>query len=200
MLVLPRCPCGRRLLAAVVMVVRRRCLHPCKPGSAPLASSAVITTIRCPSDRPSRSSRHTTSVSPGRRCSRTASSCGRRSSAPDARSVQTFQHPAAASSTTCRSGFYSVVDTRAWPSRCAMLPDRTANGRDSLGAIRRFRTPVVQLDRPPQHAHQRLRHGDQWRGHVPDHNRAIAGRRRVARTRSSVHSVQHAERPTPARA
>jgi len=73
------------------------------------ASSPVTTSIRCRNDRPSRSRRHTTSVSPGRSCSRTASSCGRRSSAPAARSVQTFHHPAAASSSTCRSGFCSVV-------------------------------------------------------------------------------------------
>jgi len=38
---------------------------------------------------------------------------GRRSNAPDACSVHTFQHPAAVSSSTCRSGFCSVVDTRA---------------------------------------------------------------------------------------
>ncbi len=49
---------------------------------------------------------------PGRSCHRTASSCGRRSRAPDAWSVQTFQ-PAAVSSSTCRSGFCSSVDTRA---------------------------------------------------------------------------------------
>jgi len=33
----------------------------------PRASSAVTTSIRCRSDRPSRSSRHTTNVSPGRK-------------------------------------------------------------------------------------------------------------------------------------
>jgi len=73
------------------------------------ASSPVTTSLRCRNDRPSRSRRHTTGVSPGRSCSKAASSCGRRSSAPAARSVQTFHHPAAVSSSTCRSGFCSVV-------------------------------------------------------------------------------------------
>jgi len=94
--------------AVVVSMFSRRDRNP-----TPRSSSPVTTSIRCRNDRPSRSSRHTTNVSPGRNCPSTASSCGRRSNAPDAWSVQTFQHPAAVSSSTCRSEFCSVVDTRA---------------------------------------------------------------------------------------
>jgi len=49
----------------------------------PRSSNLVTTSIRCRSDRPNRSNRHTTSVSPGRNCPSTPSSCGRRSSTPD---------------------------------------------------------------------------------------------------------------------
>ncbi len=85
---------------------------PQRPDPTPRSSSPVTTSIRCRNDRPSRSSRHTTRVSPGRSCSSTSSSCGLRSNAPDAWSVHTFQHPAVVSSSTCRSGFCSSVDTR----------------------------------------------------------------------------------------
>ena len=78
--------------------------------------------------------------------------------------------------------------------------DRAANRQHAMITARRCRTPVARHSRSLQHARKRAasrRSGTRAR---PAHKRAIAGRRRVARTRSSVHSVQHAERPTPARA
>ncbi len=95
-------------------------LAPCTTSRS--TGSPVTTSIKCHSDRPSRSSRHTTSVSRAAAALRTSSSYGRRSNAPDARSVQTFQPPVVISSSTCRSGFCSVVDTRAYPNSA---PGRT---------------------------------------------------------------------------
>jgi hypothetical protein len=87
----------------------------CSPATTgtppPRPANPVTTSIRCRSDRPRRSSRHPTNVSPGRNCSNTSSSCGRRSNAHDAQSVHTFQHPAAATRQTCGSGFCLVADT-----------------------------------------------------------------------------------------
>ena len=48
----------------------------------PRSSNLVTVSIRCRSDRPNRSNRPTTSVSPGRNCPKTSSSCGRRSQYP----------------------------------------------------------------------------------------------------------------------
>jgi len=61
----------------------------------PLPSSSVIVASRCGKDRPRRSRRHTTRVSPGSNRSRSRASSGRSSRAPEATSVQTCAHPAA---------------------------------------------------------------------------------------------------------
>jgi len=52
--------------AVVVSMLSRSDRNP-----TPRSSSPVTTSIRCRNDRPSRSSRHTTSASPGRSCSKT---------------------------------------------------------------------------------------------------------------------------------
>jgi len=65
---------------------------------------------------------------PRRNCSSTPSNCGRRSNAADACSVHPFQQPGAVSSSTCRSGFCSVVGLR--PPRSpagAPCPNRAAH-------------------------------------------------------------------------
>ena len=71
--------------------------------------------IRCRRLRPSRSRRHMTSVSPACSSPSAGSSCGPRSTAPDACSTNTFRHPAAVSSSVCRSADCSGVDNRAYP-------------------------------------------------------------------------------------
>jgi len=50
----------------------------------PRSRSAVTVSIRCGRDRPNRSNRHTTNVSPGRSESNAATSSGRSSRLPDA--------------------------------------------------------------------------------------------------------------------
>lgn len=72
---------------------------------------ALTVAIRWRSERPRRSRRHTTRVSPARRWSRTWSSWGRRSSVPLALSVHTRTHPAAVRASAWMSAFWSVVLT-----------------------------------------------------------------------------------------
>jgi len=50
----------------------------------PRSASAVTVSIRCGRDRPNRSNRHTTNVSPGRNEANAAASSGRSSRDPDA--------------------------------------------------------------------------------------------------------------------
>ncbi len=69
--------------------------------------------IRWPSERLSRSSGHTTSVSPLRRWSRASAKPGRAVLDPLATSVKTRSHPAARRSSSWESRVWSVVETRA---------------------------------------------------------------------------------------
>ena len=63
----------------------------CRDANAtPRSASALTVSTRCRSDRPSRSSRHTTSVSPARRYPRHRVSSGRSASFPYAVSVKIF--------------------------------------------------------------------------------------------------------------
>jgi len=103
-----------------VWVVLRSRSAPVRAGCRPRAgrgrtARSVTTPIRCRRLRPSRSRRHTTGVSPARSSHNARSSCGRRSTAPDMCSTNTYRHPAAVSSSVCRSTDCSAVDTRAYP-------------------------------------------------------------------------------------
>ena len=59
------------------------------------------------------------------------------------------QHPAAVSSSTCRSGFCSLVETRAQPSRCAIAPNGTTNVLSARSCDLGSRPPL----RPPPARH-----------------------------------------------
>ena len=86
----------------------------CRDANAtPRSASALTVSTRCRSDRPSRSSRHTTSVSPARRYPRHNVSSGRSVSFPDAVSAQVFRQPAAVSASVCPSRFCETPEIRA---------------------------------------------------------------------------------------
>ena len=68
--------------------------------------------MRSLSDRPSRSSRHTTSVSPARSWASASRRAGR-SAVPPAVSSKMRSHPASSNACRCRSSLWSSVDTRA---------------------------------------------------------------------------------------
>src|ERR1700733_5444569 len=70
-------------------------------NATPRSASALTVSTRCRSARPSRSSRHTTSVSPARRYPRHNVSSGRPVSFPDAVSAKIFWQPAAVSASVC---------------------------------------------------------------------------------------------------
>ena len=86
----------------------------CRDANAtPRSASALTVSTRCRSDRPSRSSRHTTSVSPARRYPRHNVSSGRSVSFPDAVSAKVFSQPAAVSASVCPSRFWEGPEIRA---------------------------------------------------------------------------------------
>ncbi len=118
------------------MVVSRLSRNDRNP--TPRSSRAVTTSIRCRNDRPSRSSRHTTGVSPGRSCSSTASSCGRRSKAPDG---PVGPHLPAAGRGQLVDLQVRVLLGRRDPRVAQQVrpaPDRTANPLHDLVTVRRF--------------------------------------------------------------
>jgi hypothetical protein len=77
-------------------------------------SSCTLCT-RSTSERPNRSSFHTTMVSPLRAKARASVRPGRSAFAPPATSVNTLRQPARLSSSRWRSSFWSAVETRAYP-------------------------------------------------------------------------------------
>ena len=82
-------------------------------NATPRFCKSVSTATKCDSDRPSRSSFHTTSTSPARREARQRVSSGRLLAAPLAVSVKTWRQPAAFKAAICKSAFWSSVETRA---------------------------------------------------------------------------------------
>ncbi len=99
----------------VVSIASCRDLNP-----TPRSSSWRTVSTRCGRDRPSRSSRHTTKVSPGRSDAIASASCGRSVLAPDAVSVHVRQHPAALRASCCNAASCTVVDTLAYPNNSPM--------------------------------------------------------------------------------
>jgi len=81
----------------------------------PLALRSSTTSMRCLRERPKRSSRHTTRVSPGRSCSRALSRPGRDARAPLALSVKMRSQPAFSKASVCKSNVCSSRLTRAYP-------------------------------------------------------------------------------------
>ena len=79
----------------------------------PRASRVLTTSIRCGSERPSRSSRHTTSTSPSRRNPSAAVRPGRSSLAPETVSSKIRSHSALRSASVYKAVFCSAVGTRA---------------------------------------------------------------------------------------
>jgi len=88
----------------------------------PRAASPRTVSIRCGNDRPNRSSRHTTKVSPARSASNTAASSGRSVTAPDAVSVHVRKHPATLRASCCNAASCSRVETLAYPSSSPTRP------------------------------------------------------------------------------
>jgi len=82
----------------------------------PRDSNPRTVSIRCGSERPSLSKRHTAKASPARSAAITSASCGRSVLDPDAVSVHVRQHPTALSASCCNAGSCTVVDTLAYPS------------------------------------------------------------------------------------
>ncbi len=102
----------------------------------PRPANPVTVSIRCGNDRPNRSNRHTTNVSPRRNESNAAASSDRSSREPDAWSVNTRQHPATPNASSCNAGSCTAVDTRAYPTRCpAGLGFRGAGRFRAGGAV-----------------------------------------------------------------
>ncbi len=81
----------------------------------PCFPSSFMESIRCLSDRPSRSRRQTTNVSPGRSWSFNLSSSGRCAAAPGITSVKIRKQPASLSALVCKAASWSLVDTLAYP-------------------------------------------------------------------------------------
>src|SRR6266566_772572 len=80
-----------------------------------LLLSLVIVSIRCLSDLPSLSSRHTTRVSPFLTYSRASCNPFRSSFAPLITSVKIFVHPIFSRAPFCRFKVCSLVETLAYP-------------------------------------------------------------------------------------
>jgi len=91
-------------------------------------------------------------VFPARSCSRTSSSSGRRSTAPDARAVHTFQHPSRPQLVDLQ---VRVLLGRRHPRIAQQVrhdPGRTANVQHGPLTRRRFRTSVALHGQLPRHA------------------------------------------------
>jgi hypothetical protein len=93
------------------LVVSMASLRDTKP--APFASMSFKTSTRCDSDRPSRSSRHTTRTTPGPSLAKTLSRPGRFARVPLVWSSKMVKQPAAFKASCCRWSFWSWVETRA---------------------------------------------------------------------------------------
>jgi len=118
---------------------RSRCRYgPSKDRSA-TSRSRNISAIskRSRSERPRRSSRHTTSVSPACRSSIARSRPERDRDAPDAESSWIATQPAARSASSCSAVVCSSVETRAYPTRrgapFAMAWESSGRGKRVLG-------------------------------------------------------------------
>jgi hypothetical protein len=88
----------------------------------PRSPSSPTTSIRCRTERPRRSKRQTTMVSPGRKWSNSWTSSGRSVRDPEAVSDHTRWQPAAFKASSCKSSRWSPVDTLAYPSRSPTRP------------------------------------------------------------------------------
>lgn len=76
-------------------------------NSTPSIRSSSISTTRCSTPRPSRSSFHTASVSPRRNCSNSQSRAGRLVILPDMQVSNTSSHPALQNTSSWRVRFWS---------------------------------------------------------------------------------------------
>lgn len=81
----------------------------------PLSFSSVTTETKCRIERPSRSKRHTTRVSPAHKVLKHSSSPGRSDAVPVTLSRKMVEQPAALSSLICRDRSCSFVLTRPVP-------------------------------------------------------------------------------------
>lgn len=110
------------------------------------------------SDRPSRSSRQMTSVSPSPTSPSARSSPGRERPAPETESSWTTLQPAVWSASSCKAVMCASVDTRAYPmSRPAPLGLRTfANFETALRATE----PIFARRSPFHRVNGRFRHSE----------------------------------------
>ena len=83
--------------------------------SVDVGYALVVISIKCLSERPSRSSFHTTKVSFSLAKAMAAPSSGRSFFAPLPTSMKIFSQPALFRASSCRSRFWSEVETRAYP-------------------------------------------------------------------------------------
>lgn len=101
-----------RPAALVVSILSARDRKP-----TPRAASACTVETRCGIERPSRSRRGTTSVSPTRNASKHFCKPSRSSMEPESTSSKSSVHPAALRASSCGRVVWSAVETRAYPIR-----------------------------------------------------------------------------------
>src|SRR3954466_14850895 len=77
--------------------------------------------MRCVRERPRRSRRHTTRVSPSRRCEKASAKPGRSAVPPLTVSVKVLVQPAFWRASSWRSSVWSVVETLAYPMSICLL-------------------------------------------------------------------------------
>jgi hypothetical protein len=104
----------------------------------PRSANPRTVSIRCGNDRPNRSSRHTTNVSPGRNASITATSSGRSVRDPDAVSVHDRKHPAALRASCCNAASCSRVETLAYPNSSPTWTHCSTTHRQAVSRHRGF--------------------------------------------------------------